>query len=35
MHVKYKIDVPNKDGQHSYADLVMCVMVYQSGLYYF
>jgi hypothetical protein len=31
MHLKYKIDVYNKDGQHSYVDLVMCLMVSRSG----
>jgi hypothetical protein len=29
--VKYEIDVHNKDGQHSYVDLVMYLMVSRSG----
>jgi hypothetical protein len=32
MHVKYKIDVHNKDGQHSYGDVVVCLMVYRNGM---
>jgi hypothetical protein len=30
MHVEYKIDVHNMDGQKSYGDFVVCLMVYQS-----
>jgi hypothetical protein len=32
MYLKYKMIFHDQDGQHSYVDLVMCLMVSRSGM---
>jgi hypothetical protein len=33
MHLKYKVMFHDQNGQHSYVDLVMCLMVLRSGMH--